>query len=38
MGGDGAYTDNIGVKGGGSYSYEVCEGTDGCSDPVVVNF
>ncbi|MBT8471339.1 MAG: hypothetical protein KJN99_01975, partial [Marinicaulis sp.] len=22
---DGAYTDNIGNKGGGSYSYEVCE-------------
>ena len=36
---NGAYTDNIGTKGGGSYTYEVCEtGTSSCSDPVTVNF
>ncbi len=36
---DGAYTDNIGQKGGGSYDYEVCEaGTATCSDPVTVAF
>lgn len=29
---DGSYTDNIGVKGGGSYTYEVCEqGTAVCA-------
>jgi subtilisin len=36
---DGAYTDNIGNKGGGSYVYEVCEeGTASCSDPVTATF
>ena len=37
---DGEYTDNTGEKGGGSYTYVVCEtgGTDVCSDPVVVAF
>lgn len=36
---DGAYTDNIGVKGTGSYVYQVCEaGTTNCSDPVTVVF
>lgn len=35
----GAYTDDIGVKGGGSYNYVVCEaGTTICSDPVDVVF
>lgn len=33
------YTDNIGNKGGGSYTYQVCEaGTSNCSDPVNVIF
>ena len=37
---DGAYTDNIGVKGGGAYSYQLCEAgsTTNCSDPVNVVF
>jgi serine protease len=36
---DGAYTDNIGAKGGGSYTYKVCEaGTDTCSNEVTVVF
>lgn len=36
---DGAYTDNIGNKGGGSYSYQVCEaGTSTCSAIVTVTF
>jgi serine protease len=36
---DGVYTDNIGVKGGGSYVYKVCEaGSSNCSDPVTVIF
>ena len=35
----GAYTDNIGSKGSGSYLYEVCEyGGGACSDPVSVTF
>jgi extracellular elastinolytic metalloproteinase len=32
-----SYTDNIGNKGGGSYSYQVCEGGT-CSNIVQVNF
>ena len=36
---DGAYTDNIGAKGKGSYTYQVCEaGTSTCSATVQVNF
>lgn len=36
---DGAYTDNIGAKGSGSYTYKVCNaGTTTCSNPVNVNF
>lgn len=36
---DGAYTDSNGARGGGSYSYEVCEsGTSTCSAPVQVVF
>jgi len=36
---DGAYTDNIGNKGGGSYSYQVCEqGTSNCSLVETVSF
>jgi hypothetical protein len=36
---DGAYTDNIGVKGSGSYTYQVCEaGTAVCSGIVMVSF
>ena len=36
---NGAYTDNIGNKGGGSYTYQVCEaGTTNCSAPVTVTF
>ena len=36
---DGAYTDRIGAKGGGSYTYQACE-TDGgaCSNTVTVTF
>ncbi len=36
---DGAYTDNIGVKGAGSYTYKVCEqDTTTCSNEVSVTF
>ncbi|HUF86819.1 MAG TPA: S8 family serine peptidase [Thermohalobaculum sp.] len=37
---DGAYTDNTGNKGGGSYTYQVCEAgsTSTCSDVVTVTF
>lgn len=36
---DGAYTDNTGQKGGGGYSYQVCEaGTSTCSATVNVSF
>jgi PKD repeat protein len=35
----GAYTDNIGTKGGGSYLYKVCEaGTSTCSGNATVTF
>ncbi|MBR9990579.1 MAG: S8 family serine peptidase [Gemmatimonadetes bacterium] len=36
---DGAYTDNTGIRGGGSLTYRVCEaGTSTCSNDVTVNF
>ncbi len=36
---DGAYTDNINQKGGGSYTYKVCEaGTSTCSNEATVVF
>lgn len=36
---DGFHTDNIGKKGGGSYTYKVCEaGTSTCSNEVTVSF
>lgn len=36
---DGAHTDNIGQKGGGSHTYQVCEaGTSTCSDVVTVSY
>ncbi len=36
---DGDHTDNIGKRGGGSYSYVLCEiGGGACSDPVPVVF
>ena len=36
---DGAHADNIGNKGGGSYTYKVCEaGTTTCSNEVTVSF
>ncbi len=37
---DGAYTDNIGNKGGGSYTYQVCEAgsTTNCSNVAQVDF
>lgn len=36
---DGAHTDNIGQKGGGSHTYRVCEaGTSTCSNDVTVVF
>jgi subtilisin family serine protease len=36
---DGAHTDNINKKGGGSYTYKVCEaGTMTCSNDVTVSF
>ena len=36
---DGAYTDPISAKGGGSYSYKVCEGaTQLCASPVTASF
>jgi subtilisin family serine protease len=35
----GAYTDNIGQRGGGSYTYKVCEaGTTTCSNEAVATF
>jgi len=37
--GSGSYTDNIGVKGGGTYDYEVCDaGTSVCSNTARVVF
>ena len=35
---DGAYTDNIGIRGAGSYTYQVCETglTPKCSDTATV--
>jgi subtilisin len=36
---DGVHTDNINTKGGGSYTYKVCEaGTTTCSNEVTVRF
>jgi subtilisin len=36
---DGAYTDNIGSKGGGSYTYKICEaGTSTCSNEATASF
>jgi hypothetical protein len=36
---DGAYTDNIGAKGGATYDYQVCEsGGSACSDVQSVSF
>ncbi len=37
---DGAYTDSIGARGGGSYLYVVCEAIEGgaCSNEVGVTF
>lgn len=36
---DGAYTDNINKRGGGSYTYQVCEaGTTICSNVVTITF
>jgi hypothetical protein len=36
---DGTHTDNIGVKGGGSYTYKLCDaGTTTCSDTITVTF
>lgn len=36
---DGSHTDNIGKKGGGSYTYKVCEaGTSTCSNEATVTF
>ncbi len=36
---DGAYTDAIGARGGGSYTYQICEtGGSPCSSTVTVNF
>ena len=36
---DGSYTDNIDRRGGGSYTYQVCEaGTSTCSNESVVSF
>ena len=39
-GGSDNYTDNIGVKGGGSYTYQMCEAGDtgNCSNEVTVVF
>jgi serine protease len=36
----GAYTDNIGSKGAGTHTYQVCEGAAGgsCSNVVIVTF
>jgi hypothetical protein len=39
VGNSGAYTDNINNRGGGSYTYRVCEaGTNTCSDEVTITF
>ncbi|MCP4045046.1 MAG: hypothetical protein GY732_03555 [Gammaproteobacteria bacterium] len=36
---DGAYTDNIGAKGGATYQYELCDaGTANCSNTETVVF
>jgi len=36
---DGSYTDSIGNRGHGSYTYRVCEaGTQTCSNNATVNF
>jgi len=36
---DGAYTDNIGLKGGGTFTYQVCEqGKSTCSNEVSVTY
>jgi hypothetical protein len=36
---DGAHTDSINQRGGGSYTYKLCEaGTTTCSNSVVVRF
>ncbi len=36
---DGAYTDNIDLRGNGSYTYKICEaGTATCSNEISVNF
>ncbi|OFW17252.1 MAG: hypothetical protein A3F70_10110 [Acidobacteria bacterium RIFCSPLOWO2_12_FULL_67_14] len=36
---DGAYTDNIDQRGGGSYTYKICEaGTSTCSNDAVASF
>lgn len=36
---DGAHTDNIGKKGGGTYTYKICDaGTTTCSNEVSVSF
>ena len=36
---DGAYTDNINRKGGGSYTYQICEeASSTCTTTVTVNF
>jgi len=36
---DGAFTDNIGNRGGGSYTYQVCEaGTSTCSNEATASF
>jgi subtilisin len=36
---DGSYTDNLGTRGGGSATYQVCEeGTSTCSDSVTVGW
>lgn len=39
VGNTGAYTDNINNRGGGSYTYRVCEaGTSSCSNSVTISF
>jgi hypothetical protein len=36
---DGSYTDDINRRGGGSYTYQVCEeGTSTCSNEAIVSF
>jgi hypothetical protein len=38
-GNDGSYTDSIGARGHGTYTYQVCEaGTNTCSNQVTVTF